>query len=79
MGKIEVGSKVRVLDVDEDIELLYKVTGVLPSGHNLSRPDGRVVSRESPVGNSLLGRIVGETVDIHTPGGVLHYEILEIS
>lgn len=79
MKKVEVGSRVRVLDIDEDMELLYRVTGVLPSGHNLSRPDGRVVSRESPVGSSLLGRTVGETVDIHTPGGVLHYEILEIN
>lgn len=79
MRKIEVGSRVRVLDIDEDIELLYRVTGVLPSGSNLSRPDGRVVSKESPVGNSLLGRTVGETVDIHTPSGVLHYEILEIN
>lgn len=78
MRKIEVGSSVRVLDIDEDMELLYRVTGVLPSGNN-SRPDGRVVSKESPVGNSLLGRTVGETVDIHTPSGVLHYEILEIN
>lgn len=79
MKKVEVGSRIRVLDIDEDMELLYRVIGVLPLGDNLSRPDGRVVSRESPVGKSLLGRTVGETVDIHTPSGVLHYEILEIN
>lgn len=69
---------IRVLDIDEDIELLYRVAVTLPSGSEPGRPDGRVVSKDSPVGRSLYGRAEGDLVDISTPGGTLHYEILEI-
>jgi F-type H+-transporting ATPase subunit alpha len=37
---------------------------------------GRVLS--VPVGEALLGRAVGETVDVHTPGGVIKLEIRDI-
>ena len=37
------------------------------------------VSPDSPLGQALMGRKVGDEVTIITPGGELHYEVLEIS
>jgi transcription elongation factor GreA len=37
------------------------------------------ISVASPIGNALLGKEVGEKVDVSTPGGIMTLEILEIS
>jgi len=37
------------------------------------------ISIESPIGKGLLGRAVGEVVDIQVPRGIMTFEILEIS
>lgn len=37
------------------------------------------ISVESPIGKGLLGKSVGEVTDIQTPGGLIPFEILEIS
>ncbi len=36
------------------------------------------ISNESPVGKALIGRGVGETVDVETQAGILQYKVLEI-
>ena len=36
------------------------------------------ISNESPVGKALIGRTVGEIVDIIVPDGVIKYELLQI-
>jgi transcription elongation factor GreA len=36
------------------------------------------ISNESPLGKALMGRSVGDTVQVNTPGGVLHFTILGI-
>jgi transcription elongation factor GreA len=37
------------------------------------------ISVGSPIGKGLLGKKIGEIADITTPGGVLKFEVLEIS
>jgi transcription elongation factor GreA len=37
------------------------------------------ISVNSPIGQGLLGKIIGDKVDISTPGGILQFEILDIS
>lgn len=36
------------------------------------------VSVTSPIGRALIGREAGEAVDVQTPGGVKHYEIIDV-
>ena len=36
------------------------------------------ISSISPIGKALLGRKIGDQVDVQAPAGVLKYEILEI-
>jgi transcription elongation factor GreA len=69
---VELGSKVRVSEGGEET-----VMHVVSSAEANSR-EGRI-SSISPVGAALMGRKVGDAVTIVTPGGQLHYEILEIS
>ncbi len=36
------------------------------------------ISNVSPVGNALLDHSAGETVDVHAPSGLVHYEIIKV-
>lgn len=71
---IVFGSKVRVMDLDIDEEETYELVG--PGQEN---PDkGRILS-SSPIGQGLMGRKKGETVEIQVPRGTLRFKVLEIS
>ncbi|MFZ8825582.1 MAG: GreA/GreB family elongation factor, partial [Candidatus Caldipriscus sp.] len=39
---------------------------------------GRKISVQSPIGKSLIGRMVGEIVEVKVPAGVVKYNLLEI-
>ncbi|MBA4066867.1 MAG: transcription elongation factor GreA [Isosphaera sp.] len=68
------GSKVRVVDLDVDEEETYELVG--PGQEN---PDkGRILS-SSPIGQGLLGRKKGETVEIPVPRGTIRFKVLDIS
>ena len=69
---VGLGARVRVNADGEDTTLQ-----VVSSAEANSR-EGRI-SSVSPVGAALMGRRVGDEVTILTPGGQLHYEVLEIS
>ena len=36
------------------------------------------ISYSSPIGRGLIGKEPGETVEVHTPGGVKRYDILDV-
>ena len=52
----------------------YKIVGTVEAD-----PMDNRISNESPVGAAVLGRRVGETVDVATPMGLVKFEILEVS
>jgi transcription elongation factor GreA len=39
----------------------------------------RKISIDSPIGKGLLGKKVGEIADVQTPGGIVKFEIIEIT
>ena len=47
-------------------------------GSTEADPDAAKISNESPVGAALIGKSVGEIVDVHAPAGVIKYKIVEI-
>ncbi len=65
-------SKVKVLDLDSDEEIEYRL--VSPDE---SDPRNDRVSVSSPIGRALIGKIEGDEVKIETPRGTKNYEILE--
>lgn len=54
----------------------YKIVG---SGSNETNPREGKISDESPVGKALMGRSVGDVVEVETPGGIIPLKIIEIS
>lgn len=70
---VNIGNIVLVYDVEFDEEIEYTLVGSTEAD-----PLENKISDQSPIGSALLGRTVGETVDVHTPGGVIKLEIREI-
>lgn len=70
-GKIELGSTV-VLEVD-GVKKTYQILGARETNPS----EGRI-SHVSPLGAALMGRSVGETVQVPSPKGIKEYRVLEI-
>ena len=68
-----LGSRVVVLDLKKDEQVTY----YLVTSEEADAPNGRV-STSSPIGKSLLGKQVGDTVKMQAPGGVKELELLEL-
>lgn len=72
-GMIGIGSKVKVLDVEFEEEVIYQVVGSAEAD-----PVNGRISDESPVGKALIGHKKGDQVVAETPGGDVKFDILEI-
>lgn len=73
LDKINIGCKVKVYDVDEDEEMEFKIVGSTEANSLQNK-----ISNESPVGHALIGRKVGDVVDVETQSGIIQYKVLEI-
>ena len=73
LDKISVGCKVRLYDAEFNEEVEYSIVGSTEA----DSLNGKI-SNESPVGAALMGRKIGETVEVETQAGVCLYKILEI-
>ena len=71
---INVGSQVKVKDYEFDEEIEFLIVGSAESD-----PMENKISNESPVGSALMGKKVGEIVEVQVPDGVNKYEILTIN
>lgn len=72
--RVGLGSRVVVLDVKKDEEITY----TLVTSEEADAPSGRI-STSSPIGKALLGKEVGDTVKMQTPGGVKELELLALN
>ena len=73
-SRIAFGAKVKVLDIEANEEHVFILVG--PDEADVK--NGKI-SINSPVGKSLLGKEVGESVVIRAPAKTMEYEILEIN
>lgn len=73
LEKISIGCKVKILDVEENEELEYKIVGSTEANSLKGK-----ISNESPVGKALLGAKIGDVVKVETHVGELEYKVLEI-
>jgi transcription elongation factor GreA len=71
--KVSAGSTVKVLDPEYDEIMEFTIVGSAEAD-----PAHNRISNESPVGNALLDRKVGEEVSINVPDGNIKLKILEI-
>lgn len=74
-GAVSFGTTVTVRNLDTDAEKTY----TLLSEYDSNAKAG-IISTASPIGSGLLGRSVGDTVEIEMPNGtVITYEVLNVS
>ena len=73
LEKTNVGCTVRLYDVEFDEEMEYKIVG----SSEANSLQGKI-SNESPVGKALMGRKVGDSVEVETQAGTIQYRVLGI-
>ena len=73
-GKIiKFGATVRVADEDTDEKTTYQIVGEHEADIKSSK-----LSITSPMARAMIGKTVGESVEVTTPGGTKSYEIMTV-
>ena len=70
---VQIGNKVKVLDVEFDEKIEYTIVG----STEVDLAENKI-SNESPLGEALLGAKKNQTVEVNAPAGVMKYKILSI-
>jgi len=73
-SKVFILSKVKIRNMSNAMEIEYTLVA-----ENEADIKVRKISIDSPIGKGLLGKKVGNIVDIQTPGGLLQFEIIDIN
>jgi transcription elongation factor GreA len=72
-GVVGIGSYVTVLERGEKDDEIFQIVGSAEADPTKGR-----ISNESPVGRALLGKRVGDEVQIKIPDGIRYLKITEI-
>jgi len=73
-SKVYILSKVKIRNNANAMEIEYTLVA-----ENEADIKERKISIDSPIGKGLLGKKVGDLADINTPGGLLQFEVIDIS
>ena len=71
---VQIGNKVKVLDIEFDEKVEYTIVG--STEVNLAE---NKISNESPLGTALLGAKKNQTVEVNAPAGIMKYKVLAIT
>lgn len=73
-GKIvRFGAKVKLADEETDEENTYQLVGEFEADI-----EKRKISIMSPLGKALIGREIGDSVEVTTPNGVRYFEVVSV-
>ena len=70
---VRFGASVIVVDEDTDEEIAYQIVGA----HEADLEDGRL-SVTSPLARAMIGKTIGDSVEVNTPRGPKGYEISDV-
>jgi len=74
LDKINIGCQVKLLDFEYDEELNFQLVGSTEANSLQGK-----ISNESPLGLALIGKKVGDVVEVETPaGGTVQYRVIDI-
>lgn len=71
--RVQLGSTVTVSENGDGDEETFKIVGSAEAS-----PAQGLISNESPLGKALLNKVVGDSIAVHTPGGVLQFKVVAI-
>ena len=71
--KVVFGATVDLFDIEADKDVTYQIVGELEADikHHL-------ISITSPIARALIGKSIGDEVDVRAPGGIREYEIVDV-
>jgi transcription elongation factor GreA len=72
-NEIKFGATVTLVDEETDEETVYQIVGEEES--NIKE---KLISIQSPLARALIGKSVGDGVEVKTPGGIRYYEVLKV-
>jgi len=72
-GPIKFGATVKLVDENTELEFTYKFVGEFEA--DLEK---NLLNIKSPLARALIGKDIGDSVDVKTPGGIRSYEVLEV-
>jgi transcription elongation factor GreA len=70
---VKFGATVTVIDEDTEAEKTFQIVGETEADVKNGR-----MSVSSPTGRAMIGKKVGDVVEVNTPGGGKSYEILKV-
>ena len=70
---IKFGANVLLVDVDTDEKASYQIVGDIESDFKKKK-----ISISSPLAKALIGKTIGDEVEVNTPGGGKSYEIIKV-
>jgi len=70
---VKFGAKVKLVDEDTEEEKTYTIVGDVEADVKAGR-----ISISSPIARALIGKAVGDSVEVTAPGGARAYEIIEV-
>ena len=73
-SKVYILSKVKIKNQSNGMELEYTLVAENEADIKLKK-----ISVDSPIGKGLLGKKVNDIAEVHTPAGVINFEILDIN
>lgn len=73
-GKVVFGAKVDLYDFDQDTSVSYQLVGNLEADLSHGR-----ISISSPMGKAMLGKLIGDEIEVVAPAGNRTYEILDVN
>ena len=71
--QVKFGATVSLVDEDTEEEARYQIGGE----HEADVKGGRI-SISSPIARAIIGKEVGDVVEVNTPGGVRSYEVVKV-
>ena len=71
--KVVFGATIELFDEKLEKELTYKIVGI-----DEANVEKGLISINSPVARALMGKKIGDSVNVKTPGGEMSYKILKI-
>jgi transcription elongation factor GreA len=71
--KIKFGATVTLVDEDTEEEKRYQIVGDMEADVKQGR-----ISISSPIARALIGKTIGDTVEVISPGGAKSYEVMAV-
>jgi len=73
-SKVSILTKVKLVNLNTKKEVMYQVVSEKEADLKAGK-----ISVTSPIGKGLLGKTVGDEVEVHAPAGVIKFKIQNIS